>query len=45
MKLFSFLFGLTIIGILLLLKNSAKKDSHQGYLQHQLTDEDVWLGN
>jgi len=45
MKLLAFLFGLTVIGILLLLKNSGKSDSYQGYLQHQLTDEDVWLGN
>ncbi|MDQ6903854.1 MAG: hypothetical protein M3139_12690 [Bacteroidota bacterium] len=45
MKLLAFLSGLTVIGILLLLKNSGKMNNYQGYLQPQLTDEDVWLGN
>jgi hypothetical protein len=45
MKRLAFLFGLIVIVILALPKSPEKKDRNSEYLQHQASDEDVWLGN
>ncbi len=45
MKRLAFLLGLMVIGILVLLESSEKKSQNSEQLQHQQTDEDVWLGN
>ena len=45
MKRLAFLFGLMVIGVLILLESSEKKSQNFEQVPHQQTDEDVWLGN